>query len=45
MSTSAKKDAANRVNGQKSHGPTNTTSTRFNATKHGLLAQGITETR
>jgi hypothetical protein len=43
MSTSAKKVAANRINGQKSHGPTNTTSTRFNATKHGLLAQGITE--
>jgi hypothetical protein len=43
MSTSAKKIAANRLNGQKSHGPTNTTSTRFNATKHGLLAIGITE--
>jgi hypothetical protein len=43
MSTSAKKVASNRINGQKSHGPTNTTSTRFNATKHGLLAAGITE--
>ncbi len=43
MSTSEKKVAANRINGQKSHGPTNTTSTRFNATKHGLLAVGITE--
>ena len=43
MSTSNKKIAANRINGQKSHGPTNTTSTRFNATKHGLLAMGITE--
>jgi hypothetical protein len=43
MSTSAKKVAANRINGQKSQGPTNTTSTRFNATKHGLLAVGITE--
>jgi len=43
MSTSSKKDIANRTNGQKSHGPTNTTSTRFNATKHGLLAAGITE--
>ena len=43
MPTSAKKVAANRVNGRKSHGPTDTTSTRFNATKHGLLAQGITE--
>ena len=38
-----KKVAANRINGQKSHGPKNTTSTRFNATKHGLLAVGITE--
>ena len=43
MSASSKKVAANRLNGQKSHGPTNTTSTRFNATKHGLLAVGITE--
>lgn len=43
MSTSKKKVAANRINGQKSHGPTNTTSTRFNAAKHGLLAAGITE--
>ena len=41
--TSKKKAAANRINGQKSQGPTNTTSTRFNATKHGLLAVGITE--
>ncbi|MGA9543648.1 MAG: hypothetical protein WBQ85_08765 [Candidatus Sulfotelmatobacter sp.] len=43
MSSSHKKAAANRINGQKSDGPTNTTSTRFNATKHGLLAVGITE--
>jgi hypothetical protein len=43
MATSKKKIAASRINGQKSHGPTNTTSTRFNATKHGLLAVGITE--
>jgi len=43
MSTSAKKVAANRINGQKSIGPRNTTSTRFNATKHGLLAVGLTE--
>ncbi len=43
MSTSDKKVAANRLNGQRSQGPTNTTSTRFNATKHGLLAVGITE--
>ncbi len=43
MSSSHKKAAANRINGQKSQGPTNTTSTRFNATKQGLLAVGITE--
>jgi hypothetical protein len=43
MTISNKKVAANRINGQKSHGPQNTTSTRFNATKHGLLAVGITE--
>jgi hypothetical protein len=43
MSTSTKKVAANRINGQKSHGPTSTTSTRFNAIKHGLLAAGITK--
>ena len=28
---------------EKSTGPNNTTSTRFNATKHGLLAAGVTE--
>ncbi len=43
MSTSSKKVVANRINGQKSHGPTDTTSTRFNANKHGLLAMGMTE--
>jgi hypothetical protein len=43
MPTSEKKIAANRLNGRKSRGPKNTTSTRFNATKHGLLALGITE--
>jgi hypothetical protein len=43
MPTSDKKTAANRLNGRKTHGPKNTTSTRFNATKHGLLAVGITE--
>ena len=43
MPTSEKKIAANRTNGRKSRGPTNTTLTRFNATKHGLLAEGITE--
>jgi hypothetical protein len=43
MPTSAKKVESNRCNSQKSSGPTNTTSTRFNAVKHGLLAEGITE--
>jgi hypothetical protein len=43
MSTSERKIAANRINGRKSNGPTNTISTRFNATRHGLLAAGITE--
>src|ERR1019366_7165938 len=43
MSTSDKKVTANRINGPKSPGPRNTTSTRFNAVKHGLLAVGITE--
>jgi hypothetical protein len=33
----------NRRNSTKSTGPRDTTSTRFNATKHGLLAAGITE--
>jgi len=41
--TSKKKVAANRINGQKSQGPKDMISTRFNATKHGLLAEGITE--
>jgi hypothetical protein len=39
----SKKISANRRNCKKSTGPNNTTSTRFNATKHGLLAHGITE--
>lgn len=43
MSSSEKKVTSNRTNGQKSRGPKNTTSTRFNAAKHGLLAVGITE--
>jgi hypothetical protein len=43
MATSDRKIAANRANGQKSHGPIDTTSTRYNATKHGLLAAGITQ--
>ena len=43
MSISDKQIAANRVNGRKSQGPKDRTSTRTNATKHGLLAAGITE--
>jgi hypothetical protein len=39
----SKRTSANRRNSEKSTGPKNTTSTRFNATKHGLLAHGITE--
>lgn len=35
--------SANRRNAKKSTGPNNTTSTRFNATKHGLLSAVITE--
>jgi hypothetical protein len=34
---------ANRQNSAKSTGPKDTTSTRFNAVRHGLLAEGITE--
>ena len=34
---------ANRKNAEKSTGPHNTESTRFNAVKHGLVAEGITE--
>ena len=41
--SSDKRIAANRENSKKSPGPRNTTSTRFNAVKHGLLASGITE--
>lgn len=40
---SEKQIAANRQNSKKSTGPGNTTSSRFNATKHGLLAVGVTE--
>jgi hypothetical protein len=39
----AAKTAANRLNAKDSTGPTNTSSTRFNATKHGLLSAGISE--
>jgi hypothetical protein len=41
--SSDRKVAANRSNSKKSPGPQNTTSTRYNATKHGLLAEGIPE--
>jgi hypothetical protein len=40
---SAKKVAANRQNAQKSTGPRDTAGTRFNAMKHGLLSEGLTE--
>jgi hypothetical protein len=40
---SERKLAANRKNAQNSTGPANTVSTRFNAQKHGLLSQGVTE--
>ena len=34
---------ANRRNSRRSTGPNDATSTRFNAVKHGLLAEGVTE--
>jgi hypothetical protein len=37
------KASANRRNAKNSTGPKNTSSTRLNATKHGLLSDGITE--
>lgn len=43
MPSSDRKVTANRINGAKSPGPINTTSTRHNATKHSLTASGITE--
>jgi len=42
-STSEKKIAANRRNALLSTGPRNTEQTRYNATKHGLLASGLTK--
>ncbi len=42
MASSQKKIDANHLNGQKSHGPNDTSSTRYNATKHGLLTHGVT---
>ena len=38
-----KQIAANRKNSEKSPGPGNTTSTRWNAVKHALTARGLTE--
>jgi hypothetical protein len=43
MSTSERKRNANRLNGQKSRGPKDTSATRYNARKHGLLSVGVTE--
>ena len=43
MFVSSRKIAAKRIDTQKSPGLKNTTSTRFNETKHGLLALGVTE--
>jgi len=40
---SATKMEANRRNSKRSTGPKDTTSLRFNAVKHGLLSEGITE--
>ena len=40
---SAKKIAANQQNAQRSTGPHNCNLTRYNAAKHGLLAEGVTE--
>lgn len=37
------KTVANRKNSKKSTGPRNTVSTRYNALKHGFLAEGVTE--
>ena len=37
------KGDSNRKNAQRSTGPHDTTSTRYNAVRHGLLAKGITE--
>ena len=41
--SSEKKVEANRGNGKKSKGPLDTSSSRYNAKKHGLLSLGITE--
>jgi hypothetical protein len=41
--TSQKKIAANQLNGKKTKGPNDTSVTKYNATKHGLLRQGLSE--
>ncbi len=41
--TNPAKLKANWKNAQKSTGPKDTTSTRYNASKHGLLSEGVTE--
>lgn len=41
--TTGARAVANRKNSVKSTGPKDTTSTRYNAQKHGLLGEGITE--
>src|SRR5271170_2900616 len=42
-SISPAKAEASRQNARRAGGPKDTSATRFNASKHGLLAQGITE--
>ncbi|MGE0887454.1 MAG: hypothetical protein AB7P14_28355 [Blastocatellales bacterium] len=41
--TTLKQTEANRLNAQRSTGPKDISVTRFNAIKHGLLAEGVTE--
>jgi hypothetical protein len=41
--TSEKKIAANKLNSKKSHGPLDTSKTKYNATKHGLRAAGVSQ--
>jgi len=41
--TTLKRTEVNRQNAQKSTGPKDISSTRYNAVKHGLLAEGVTE--
>lgn len=41
--TTLKRTEANRLNAQRSTGPKDISATRFNAVKHGLLAEGVTE--